>query len=94
MNEKISKILVYRYLFKVKNSEKDSVCVKYVSDVKQAHDDFIRALLKDDNVLSALREYVCEIDCSFVGSVDHVKVEVPDLPVEDLAVVENSEVVK
>lgn len=77
MEEKNAKILVYRYIFKVKDgeNEKDKLCVKYLSDVEKAHAEFKTALLHDSNVLSAMREYVCEVDCSYIGAVEHVKAE-------------------
>lgn len=75
MEQNNTKILVYRYIFKVKDGEKDKLCVKYLSDVEKAHVEFMSALLHDSNVLSAMREYVCEIDCTYLGAVEHVKAE-------------------
>lgn len=78
MEQNNAKIYVYRYIFQTKSDDDDDkpkLCVKYISDVVAAHDAFKSALLGDPNVVSAIREYVSEIDCTYLGSVDHVKVD-------------------
>lgn len=69
-----SRIYTYRYMWKVKNSEQ--VQLKYISDVKPVHDSFRKALQSDDNVVSALCEYIGEVDPLVVAYTDVIKQEV------------------
>lgn len=69
-----SRVYTYRYMWKVKDSEQ--VQLKYISDVKAAHDLFRKALQSDDNVVSALCEYIGEVDPMVVAYTDVIKQEV------------------
>lgn len=66
-------IYTYRYLLKFKNLEKTVIAVH--SMTLEQHDKYITQLLEDDNVLSAVREYVHEINVDNIYLVDKIKVE-------------------
>lgn len=60
----------YKYLWKMKNG---GLCVKYLTDTDGAHDDFMKALRENEEVESAVREYVSEINMAYFGYTQEVK---------------------
>lgn len=68
------RIFTYRYMWKTKDSE--HIQVKYISDVTKAHTAFRECLQKDDNVLSAMCEYIGEVDPLVIAYTDIIKKEV------------------
>lgn len=71
----VPKLYTYRYIFKTKN-DPDKLGVKYVTETNEGHEKFIDSILADENIISCLREYLNEIDCSFIGFTDTFKKEV------------------
>lgn len=56
------KIVTYRYMWTTSDL-KDKVCIRFVSDVEQGHEDFVEKLQKSIPSLEKFgREYVCEYD--------------------------------
>lgn len=68
------RIFTYRYMWKTKDSE--HIQVKYISDVTKAHTVFRDNLQKDENVVSAMCEYIGEIDPLVIAYTDIIKKEV------------------
>lgn len=66
-------IYTYRYLLKFKQTDKTVVAVH--SMTLDQHDMYITQLLEDDDVLSAVREYVHEINVDNLYLVDKIKME-------------------
>lgn len=66
-------IYTYRYLIKLANVEKTVIAVH--SMTLEQHDKYITQLLEDDNVLSAVREYIHEINVDNIYLVDKIKME-------------------
>lgn len=66
-------IYTYRYLLKLANVEKTVMAVH--SMTLEQHDKYITQLLEDDNILSAVREYVHEINVDNIYLVDKIKME-------------------
>lgn len=66
------KVYTYRYMWKNKDN---GLCVKFITGVVQEHNQFMDILMKDENIVSALREYVNEIDYSFIGWSQAIKEE-------------------
>lgn len=65
-------LFTYRYLFKSKDNP-DSVGVKYLTDTEEGLkrlDDCIRS---DENIISCLREYIDQVDCSLIGFTEGIK---------------------
>ena len=65
-------VYCYRYYWKDKDSK---LFVKYVTDSEKNHEAFMEMLQKDTNIVSAMREYIHEIDFSFIGFTQAVKEE-------------------
>lgn len=66
------KVFTYRYMWKCKD---DGLRVKFLTGIEQEHNQFMDILMKDDDIVSALREYVNEIDYSFIGWSQAIKEE-------------------
>lgn len=66
------KLLTLKYLFKMKDTP-DKLCVKFVTDVEEAHYKFQTDIKFDESILACLFEYVCEYDCSQIGVTTTVK---------------------
>lgn len=67
------KLLTLKYLFRMKDTPEKSVCVKYVTDVEEAHKELQTKIKFDETVLGCIFEYVSEIDLSQVGITTTVK---------------------
>ena len=65
-------IYCYKYYWKNKNGR---LCVKYITDINAKHVEFMDALVKSDEVLSAMREYQFEIDPMCIGFNETIKKE-------------------
>lgn len=66
-------IYTYRYLLKLAKVDKTVVAVH--SMTLEQHDKYITQLLEDDNILSAVREYIHEINVDNIYLVDKIKME-------------------
>lgn len=62
----------YKYIWKTK---KGGLCVKYITDTDGAHEEFMKALRESEDVVSAVREYVSEINMAYFGYTKEVKKE-------------------
>lgn len=70
------KIYTYRYLIKKANSEKDNTLfVTMQTGDEFFHDRYMESLVTDDDVISCIREYVCEYDIDKIAQVFPVKEE-------------------
>lgn len=67
------KLLTLKYLFRMKDTPESSICVKFVTDTDEAHQDLQKKIKFDDSVDSCLFEYVSEIDLSKLGFTTTVK---------------------
>lgn len=67
-------IIVYTYRYLWKNKE-GKICVKFITDVQEAHAKFQEAVRKDDNIVSCMREYVNEVNFEYLGFSEAVKEE-------------------
>lgn len=65
-------VYTYRYIWKTKDGR---LCVKFLTDVQEAHKTFQTNILKDDNIVSCAREYMHEINFNYIGFTESVKVE-------------------
>lgn len=74
-SEQVIILYTYRYIWKTKAGK---LCVKYLTDVQEAHKDFQTAILNDDNILSCAREYINEINFNYLGFTEPVKEEKKD----------------
>lgn len=68
-------VYTYRYFFKQKNGQ---LCVKFITDVLDGHERFIKALQADDNIVSAAREYVSEVNFAYLGFSETFKKEIKE----------------
>lgn len=68
-------VFTYRYIWKVKEAKKDMFNVKYITGVKQEHDKFMSMLRNDENVITASRIYVNEINVTLTEQHEIVKKE-------------------
>lgn len=66
-------ILTYRYMFHAKDMPDGKIGVKYVSETLQNHDEYVKRVLADDQIVSCVREYVGEYDCDLIGFTESVK---------------------
>lgn len=63
------RIYTYRYVFMLDGK----LCIKFVSDILRAHEDFKKNMLEQDSIESCIAEYVCEYDPYFLGYTVTVK---------------------
>lgn len=66
------KVYAYKYLWKTKD---DKLCVKYVTDTQEGHAMFQKHLRDSDDVVSAMREYLHEINFAYLNFTEPVKEE-------------------
>lgn len=71
----MEKLLTYRYIFKTDESP-DSLGVRIITDVESGHESLMDAIRNDQSIVSCIREYVEEVDCSKLGYTEPVKQEV------------------
>ena len=74
MNNQKNTVVVYtyRYIWKDKNGK---LCVKFLTEVQEAHAKFQEAIKNDVNIVSCMREYVSEINFAYLGFTEEVKKE-------------------
>ena len=65
-------VYTYRYIWKTKDG---NLCVKFLTDVQEAHAKFQQAIKDDVNIVSCMREYVNEINFAYLGFTEEVKKE-------------------
>lgn len=65
-------VYTYRYFFKQKDGK---LCVKFLTEPLAGHEKFMQTLKKDDNIVSAAREYVSEVNFAYLGYSDTFKSE-------------------
>lgn len=62
----------YRYFWKAVDG---SLHVQYICGSMEEHEKVCQKFVSDSDVVSAMREYVHEIDCNFIGVTHAVKEE-------------------
>lgn len=69
-----SKIVIstYRYIWKNKEGKLN---VKYLTETEEGHEKFKQVLIADENISSAICEYIQEVDISKIGLTDTFKTE-------------------
>ena len=74
INENKNTVIVYnyRYMWKQKDGK---LCVRYICDIPAVHEQFIKQLRENDNVVSSFREYVNEVNFEYIGFTEAVKEE-------------------
>lgn len=65
-------VYTYRYIWKTKEG---NLCVKFITDVQEAHAKFQEAIKNDTNIISCMREYVNEVNFAYIGFTEAVKEE-------------------
>lgn len=63
----------YKYMFREKNTPDGNIGIKFITDTAKGHDDFIKQIARDENIIQCVREYVSSYDCSLVGIVQNLK---------------------
>lgn len=66
-------LFTFRYVFKSKKL--DGLGFKVVTGLLHEHEELMKSILDDPDILSCIREYVCSYECNRVGMVDTVKKE-------------------
>lgn len=69
-NQKQTKIYTYRYFWENRDG---SLSCRYLSGTLEEHCVFQQTLRDTSNVVSAMREYIHEVDYSFIGFTEPVK---------------------
>lgn len=62
----------YRYFFKKKD---ETLSCEIVTGSMNRHSEFMQVLRNDENIVSAYREYLHEVDFVFLGFTEPVKVD-------------------
>lgn len=65
-------LYTYKYIWQTQDGK---LCVKYITDVQEAHAKFQQAIKDDSNIKSCLREYVNEVNFAYFGYTEEVKKE-------------------
>lgn len=65
-------VYTYRYMWKTKDG---NLCVKFLTEPQEGHMKFQTALREDPSIVSAMREYVSEVNFAFLGFTEPVKEE-------------------
>lgn len=68
-------VSTYRYIWKNKEGKLN---VKYLTETDEGHEKFKQAIIADENIVSSMREYVNEVNFSFIGYTDTFKTEVKE----------------
>lgn len=63
----------YKYMFRDKHTPDGNIGVRFITDTVQGHDEFIAKIVRDDNIIQCVREYVCSYDCCLIGMVYNIK---------------------
>lgn len=73
MNDLI--VYTYRYMWRMKDGEKDKYNVKILSGLEKEHNAFMASLRENEDVKVATRVYVSEINVAYVDQHEIVKEE-------------------
>lgn len=73
-NESKNTVIVYtyKYMWQTKDGQ---LCVKYLTEPLQGHDEFMKRIKDDVMIKSAFREYVSQIDFAYLGFTETFKTE-------------------
>lgn len=71
-NGSIPVVYCYRYMWKDTSGK---LCVKYVTDVLEKHDEFMKQVVASDQIVSCAREYIHQINFDYLGFTETVKAE-------------------
>lgn len=75
MNEGFEKVIIlytYRYIMK---DRKGNLTVRYLTEPQENHKKFQQSVLDCDDVVSCVREYINEVNFSYLGFTEPVKTE-------------------
>lgn len=64
------KVYAYKYIWKTKD---DKLCVKFVTDTQEGQALFQKYLRENEDIISAMREYVYEINFAYINFTEPVK---------------------
>lgn len=64
------KIVVKRYFFKLKDSDK--ICYRVISDLEEAHKRIVDSFFSDEAIEKASCEYLSEYDCDKLGIIENI----------------------
>lgn len=65
-------VFTYKYMWQTKDGQ---ICVKYLTEPLQGHDEFMKRIKEDKMIKSAFREYVSQIDFAYLGFTETFKTE-------------------
>lgn len=71
-SEEVIILYTYRYIWKTKAGK---LCVKYLTDIQEGHKTFQTNILNDENIISCAREYIHEVNFTYLGFTEPVKSE-------------------
>lgn len=66
------RVYCYKYIWKTKQN---NLCVKYLTETQDGHAIFQKHLRENDEIVSAMREYVHEINFAYMNFTEPVKEE-------------------
>lgn len=66
------RIYCYKYLWRNKENK---ICIKFVTDTQEGHALFQKHLRESEDIISAMREYVHEINFAYINFTEPVKEE-------------------
>ena len=72
------RLYTYKYIWKQKDNK---LCVKVLTGVQEEHAKFQTAIQNDNNIVSCMREYLGEMNLSYMNFTEPVKLE--DKPKEE-----------
>lgn len=70
--ENQNKVYTYKYMWHAKDKP-NALCYRYITGVKQEHDEYVKSILADDIIEMCSRVYVNEIDCDIVDRMEFIK---------------------
>lgn len=69
----MDKLITLKYLFAMKDTPEQSICVKYHTCTQKEHDDLIQQIKDSDDIVSCCTEYISEIEPTKIGIFTTVK---------------------
>lgn len=67
-------IIVYTYKY-VWQEQDGKLCVKYITDTVEAHNQFMQTVKNESKVKAAYREYINEVNFAFLNFTENFKTE-------------------
>lgn len=63
-------VFTYKYVWQTKDGK---LCVKYLTEPLQGHDEFMKRIKEDSMIKAAYREYVSQVDFAYLGVTETFK---------------------